>query len=124
MSNGCVENCQLLVHVDGPTACTKASCRCNDGVLHANYASRRVGEQPQRARLSDFLRLGGIAEWQIGYNHVYNLGRHICSRFVTAGGTEDSLTSPRPTDTDFASLIEAHLQRAIELMQEEVSRTD
>ena len=63
-----------------------------------------------------FLRLGGLAEWQIGYKH----GRHICSRFVTAGGTEDSLTSPDPTDTNFASLIEAHLQRAIELMQEEL----
>ena len=55
-------------------------------------------------------------KWQIGYKH----GRHICSRFVTAGGTEDDLTSPRPTDTDFASLIEAHLQRAIELMKEEL----
>ena len=66
-----------------------------------------------------FLRLGGLAEWQIGYKR-YKHDRHICSRFVTAGGTEDSLTSPRPTDTDFASLIEAHLQRAIELMQEEL----
>ena len=45
-----------------------------------------------------FLRLGGLAEWQIGYER-YEHDRHICSRFVTAGGTEDSLTSPDPKDT-------------------------
>ena len=63
-----------------------------------------------------FLRTGGLSEWHIGYDRDCR----ISSRFVTAGGVVDTLTSPDPLDTDFPSLIEAHLQRAVELIKAEV----
>ena len=66
-----------------------------------------------------FLRRGGLLEWQIG-KRVLSTGHCITSRFVTAGGAQDLLSSPDPSDIDYKSLITAHLQRAISLMQKEM----
>ena len=55
-----------------------------------------------------------LSNWAIGTNHA-----NISSKFQTLGGSEDTLTSPYKDDLDYPGLIEAHLQRAFELIQEE-----
>ena len=58
---------------------------------------------------------GALAEWQLGRK-----GTHISSRFVSAGGTEDLLTSPRADDGDFGSLVEAHMQQVFRVVGREM----
>ena len=54
---------------------------------------------------------GMLEYWQLGRK-----GTHICSKFMTRGGTEDCLTSPNPNDDDYGSLVEAHVQRLAQIM--------
>ena len=62
---------------------------------------------------------GWLEEWQLGRK-----GTHISSRFTTAGGVQDTLTSPDPGDDDFASLARAHIRRALELITQELAAGD
>lgn len=54
---------------------------------------------------------GYLTSWELGRK-----GTHISSRFCTADGSDDILTSPCPTDEDFESLCKAHIQRALMLI--------
>ena len=49
-----------------------------------------------------------LREWRVG-----RVGTHISSRFVTAGGLEDVLSSADPDDGNYALLVRAHIQRAV-----------
>ena len=57
---------------------------------------------------------GHLANWTLGTNHG-----HISSRFETAGGVEDILTSECKDDLDYSGLVHAHLGRALTLVMEE-----
>ena len=57
------------------------------------------------------LQKGYLTSWSVGTNHGY-----ISSKFQTIGGTKDTLTSPEKNDLDYPSLIEAHLQRAFQIL--------
>ena len=63
----------------------------------------------------DIVKEGHLQEWNLGRK-----GTHISSRFVSAGGTEDTLTSPNPNDGDYKSLVLAHMQRAFQIIREEI----
>ena len=60
------------------------------------------------------LEKGYLITWDIGTNHGY-----ISSKFQTIGGAEDTLTSPDENDLDYPSLIQAHLQRAFQILRGE-----
>lgn len=65
------------------------------------------GVQIMQLALAD----GMLQYWELGRK-----GTHICSKFVTREGTEDSLTSPNPNDEDYGSLVDAHVQRLAQVM--------
>ena len=51
---------------------------------------------------------------------AFELGRkgtHISSRFVTAWGAEDTLTSTMPNDEDYNSLVQAHLGSLVKMLE-------
>jgi hypothetical protein len=56
-----------------------------------------------------------LADWQLGRK-----GTHIASRFVSAGGQEDTLCSPDPLDDDYVSLVKAHINRAFLVIKSEM----
>ena len=55
-----------------------------------------------------------LVSWELGRK-----GTHISSKFETAAGSEDTLTSPDPNDEDYESLCKAHIQQAIRIIQSE-----
>ena len=65
--------------------------------------------------MQDLMRLGLLREWEIGRK-----GTRISSHFVTAGGTQDILTSVCPNDTDYKKLVLTHVERAIQVIANEV----
>ena len=65
--------------------------------------------------MQDLMRLGLLQEWEIGRK-----GTHISSHFVTAGGTQDILTSVCANDTDYKKLVLTHVERAIQVIANEV----
>ena len=60
------------------------------------------------------LERGFLTYWKIGFKND-----RISSKFITKGGTEDILTSPIIGDYNYHYLLQAHLQRAFQLINEE-----
>lgn len=58
---------------------------------------------------------GFLVEWKLGRK-----GTHISSKFVSAGGSEDTLSSPDPNDDDYPSLVRAHIQSVFRTVRQEM----
>ena len=63
---------------------------------------------------------GFLAKHQIGILRAVDNSVLIAHTFATANGVVDTLMSPDPEDKDYKDLLAAHLQRAFQLIQEEM----
>ena len=73
--------------------------------------SRALRAEPAVQLLQQAIECGALEMWSFGRK-----GTHVSSRLVTADGYEDTLTSPDPSDDDFASLARAHIARLRQLI--------